>query len=77
MNLPPVEVDAGPADFGDFAVPSAGDLRDIRQRSVSNLKEMVIAFLSLKPVGSYYRPIAVTGSSALKTVSDIAKDWRG
>lgn len=50
------------------------DLRDIREQSVSELKEKVIDFLSLKPIGHNYRTIAVAGSSALKTVSVIAKD---
>lgn len=53
------------------------DLRDIRERDVSELKDLVIDFLSFKPLGHQYRSISVVGSSALKTVTDIPKDGEG
>jgi len=53
------------------------DLRDIREREVSELKDLVIDFLSFKPLDREYRSISVVGSSALKTVTDVPKDGEG
>jgi hypothetical protein len=46
-------------------------------RLVSDLKELVIDFLSYNPRAAEYRSITVCGASALKTVSRIPKDEVG
>lgn len=50
------------------------DLRDVGSADVDLLKGHVLHFLEIAPAGSPYRSVTVTGSSALKTVSEIPKD---
>ena len=61
----------------NFKIDLLIDLRDIRERDVSELRELVIDFLSGKPAGPAYRSITVAGSSALKSVTPIPKDGEG
>ncbi len=53
------------------------DLRDVRQKSISNIIMLITDFMVLRPKNTMFRSIAVAGSSALKDVSEIEKDSLG
>lgn len=53
------------------------DLRDIGDKNINNLQNIVMDFLSYKPLITSCRSICLSGSSALKTVSNISKDGVG
>lgn len=50
------------------------DLRDIIDKDLDELHDLVLDFLSINPKHNEYRSIILVGSSALKTVSKIPKD---
>lgn len=53
------------------------DLRYVGNRTVNELKERVLDFLSFMPSGKAYRSIIICGSSALKHVGEVPKDRVG
>jgi len=53
------------------------DLRDLSDRDMDELKELVLDFLQLIPPSLAYRSIILAGSSALKTVTKIIPDGVG
>lgn len=53
------------------------DLRDIGNKEISDVREVIVDFLSGMPQGHKFRSITIVASSALKTVTDIEKDGWG
>lgn len=50
------------------------DLRAIERENLPQLQDQVLDFLHMGPQASSYRNIAVVGSSALRTVTDVEED---